>query len=89
MYAFLPKQASGRHVSGKNLSELMLYKSAPYRELSRRVKISQVLHSKSESTYGIEQIKLTLGLVAVKSLHSVFEECFHYFSFHAWILGIF
>lgn len=38
---------------------------------------SQVLHSKSGSTYGIEQIKLTLGLTPGKcqmSLHSILEE---------------
>lgn len=40
---------------------------------NQRVTISQEPHSKSESTYGIEQIKLTLGLTPGKSLHPVLE----------------
>lgn len=35
--------------------------------------ILQVLHSKTENTYGIEQIKLTLGLTPGKPLHPILE----------------
>ena len=86
VYAFLPKQASCRQVSGKNLVNLC-YTNPPITDsYSERVKISQVLHSKSESIYDIEQVKLTQGLISGKSLHLIFEGWFHCHSFHTWIL---
>lgn len=61
----------------KGFSELCSTNPPNTEAQSGRVTISQVLHNKSGSTYGIEQIKLTLGLTPGKcqmSLHSILEE---------------
>lgn len=68
VYAILLKEASCSQVSEKGLVNKLGCTNPPYAEgQSERVLISQVLQSKSESTYGTEQIKLTLGLTPGKS----------------------